>query len=63
MDSRPDFITEEHLEYLDSLRISGKTNMFGAGSYLRKKFPDLTKDKASKVLLYWMKTFGERHPS
>ena len=35
---RPDIVTDEHLEYLDDLRESGVTNMFGAGSYLEDNF-------------------------
>lgn len=50
----------EMLEYLDNLRDSGETNMFGAGSYLREEFA-LTRTESHKVLSYWMKTFGERH--
>ena len=58
---RPSFVTEEHLNYLDELRESGKTNMFGARPYLMREFPLLDKDDAGKVLSYWMKSFGERH--
>jgi hypothetical protein len=58
---RPAFVTEEHLNYLDELRESGKTNMFGARPYLMREFPLLDKDDAGKVLSYWMKSFGERH--
>ena len=56
---RPDFVTEAHLEYLDDLRDSGVTNMFGAASYLVQAF-GLTKQEARQVLSYWMKTFGKR---
>lgn len=59
---RPDIVTDGHLVFLDKLRESGKTNMFGATPYLRLKFKGLSNDDATKVLLYWMKTFGERHP-
>ena len=31
---RPEEVTTEHLVYLDTLRESGDTNMFGAGKYL-----------------------------
>lgn len=56
---RQDFIEDEHLEYLDDLRESGITNMFGARPYLLKEYPDLTKQEAGKIVTYWMKTFGE----
>lgn len=59
--TRPDFILDEHLEYLDALRESGQTNMFGARPYLASEYPDLTRAQASEVLTYWMRTFGERH--
>lgn len=57
---RPEVCSEEMLVYLDELRESGKTNMFGAGPFLEKEFI-LTKREARDVLLYWMNTFSERH--
>ena len=61
MIEKPIFIQDEHLEYLDDLRESGITNMFGAAPFLQDEFPELTKFDARKVLSYWMKTFSERH--
>ena len=59
---RPAFCTDEHLEYLDALRESGATNMFGAKPYLEKAFKGLKKDnKARDVLQFWMSSFSERH--
>jgi hypothetical protein len=66
--TRPDFCTEEMLEFLDDLRESGATNMFGAAPYLADEFPDLANDcasfhsspKAREVLGYWMHSFDER---
>lgn len=55
---RPAFITDEHLEFLDDLRESGATNMFGARLYLMDEFPAITEGEAAMVLGYWMKTFG-----
>ncbi len=57
---RPEFVTDEHLEYLDELRESGGTNMWGAGRYVEKEF-ELNQDTAGKILSYWMKTFGDPH--
>ena len=53
-------IEEKHLEYLDDLRESGVTNMFGAGIYIEKKFK-VSKEVARKILKHWMMTFSERH--
>ena len=63
MIERPEKMTDEHLEYLDGLRESGVTNMFGAASYLRDYYPELSKQDARAILTYWMKTFGERQPA
>lgn len=65
--TRPDFATDEMLSYLDELRESGVTNMFGAGPYLEAAFPELADEhkgfhsslKAREVLSYWMNTFGK----
>jgi len=59
-DKRPDVCTDEMLEYLDDLRESGVTNMFGAGSYLEDAF-GLDRREAKDVLQYWMKTFGKEN--
>ena len=48
---------EIYKEYLDELRESGSTNMFGAGAYLTMTFPELSKKDASDILLKWMKEF------
>jgi hypothetical protein len=50
----------EYFEYLDILRESGETNMFGAGPYLQEEFA-LTRCEARQVLSEWMQTFAERH--
>ncbi len=59
---RPAIVSEEHLEFLDELRESGETNMFGARPYLMRAFPGLTKNEAAEVTQYWMNSFSERHP-
>ena len=58
---RPEVVLDEHLEYIDNLRESGVTNMFGARQYLMDKFPGLSGTDAGDVLLYWMDSFSERH--
>lgn len=57
---RPAIVTDEHLEYLDALRESGVTNMYGAGQYLESAF-DVNRKDASVILVFWMRTFSERH--
>lgn len=52
---------EMFLGYLDGLRESGVTNMFGAVPYLRNAFDGMTKPQAAKILSEWMETFDERH--
>lgn len=58
---RPTIVTDKHLTFLDKLRESGKTNMFGAGSYVQERFGVSRKD-ASTIVVYWMQSFEERHP-
>ena len=58
---KPEIVTEDHLVYLDQLRESGETNMFGAVPYLRHVFA-LDRYEAKDVLMYWMASFDERHP-
>lgn len=52
-------IKEEHLHFLDRLRASGRTNMYGAGDYLQREF-SVDKHDASFILQHWMNTFGDR---
>ena len=59
---KPDFCTEEHLEYLDGLRESRVTNMFGARPYLMANYQELSSKEATNILSYWMKSFEQRHP-
>ncbi len=51
----------KYYEYLDELRASGDTNMYGAGAYLEAEF-DLEKKESANILTDWMDTFSERHP-
>ena len=57
--TRPDIVTEEMLDFLDSLRDSGDSNMFGASPHLEGVF-NLTHAQALSVLAFWMHTFGDR---
>lgn len=58
---RPVIVTDEVMEWIDNLRESGKTNMFGARPYIKRKFK-CTDDEAGEMLSYWMKTFSARQP-
>jgi len=53
---------EKYYEFLDNLRESGVTNMFGATPYLMEAFSDLSEVKAMEILKSWMGTFSDRHP-
>jgi len=61
MTTKPEALTEDHLIYLDNLRKSGITNMFGARPYILNAFPELSSRESINILTYWMKTFSERH--
>lgn len=53
---------QKYFQYLDDLRESGVTNMFGAASFLQKEFPLeflLDHKLAKDVLILWMETFDE----
>lgn len=56
---RPAIVEDVHLEYLDELRESGTTNMFGARPYLMRNF-GLSGADAAVILTYWQETFGQR---
>ena len=47
---------QEYYDFLDALRRTGETNMYGAGSYLEATF-DMGRRMARKVLSAWMKDF------
>lgn len=51
----------EYFEFLDELRKSGITNMFGAVPYLMEAFDHLAYDEARDILKAWMETFNYRH--
>lgn len=43
--------------YLENLRQSGVTNMFGASPYLQAEF-GLSKSEANKILADWMRNYN-----
>ena len=48
----------EYYVYLEELRQSGETNMFGASPYLQSEFV-LGRREAIKVLSNWMENYDE----
>lgn len=49
----------EYFEYLNELRESGVTNMFGASPYLQNEF-GLGRYEARDIVKQWMESFNER---
>lgn len=49
---------EDAFRYLFDLQASGRTNMFGAGSYLQSEM-GLDKQTARTVLTTWMQNYQE----
>lgn len=47
---------KKYFDYLDALRDSGVTNMYGAVPYLQQEFPELSYDHAQAVYILreWM---------
>lgn len=51
-------MTQEQKEFLDELRESGETNMFGAGPYVEREF-GVDKREARSIVSEWMATFED----
>lgn len=47
---------KQYFEYLNDLRDSGVTNMFGAAVYLQRDF-GLSRQESRDILLKWMESF------
>jgi len=58
--TRPGFVTEEHLVFLDVLQKTNIINMWGATSHIESEFPGLSHDEAKRVLTHWMRSFAIR---
>ena len=54
-----DNLAEEVFPYLDELRESGVTNMYGAHKYVMEDF-SMDKAMAIKLVQAWMETFKEK---
>lgn len=50
---------EKYFAYLEELRHSNATNMYGARPYLQREFPELANDpqRASEILRAWMDSY------
>ena len=56
-----DLPNEEHVfEFLNDLRESGVTNMYGASPYIREAF-NINRYEANRLLTKWMETYSERN--
>lgn len=51
--------TQEVFSFLDALRESGATNMFGAAPYIQREF-GVDRTRARDLLLEWMESFSSR---
>ena len=54
-----DKVQQKHFEYLDDLRASGETNMFGSPAYLQRTFA-LKENESYEVFEAWANTFEDR---
>lgn len=52
---------QKYFDYLEQLRQSGETNMYGAAPYLQKAFSELlyAPEKAREILLAWFASFEQ----
>ena len=53
---------QKYFDFLEQVRQSGETNMYGAVSNLQDEFPELryNREQAKKVLLAWFKSFDRK---
>jgi len=51
---RPEKYNDSHARFLNELRDSGVTNMFGASPFLQQAFPGLTRNEAMEIVAHWM---------
>jgi len=52
---------QRHKEFLNDLRESGVTNMFGATPYIEEEF-GVSKSEAKEILMSWIKNFSTEKP-
>jgi hypothetical protein len=58
---KPDYVTDEHLDFLDELMASGMMTSFKVTQILMHRFPKLSFDQVSNILTYWIYTYNYRH--
>jgi len=51
-------IEKQVFEFLNDLRESGATNMFGSRPYVMAEFPKLKQNEAQKLISLWMANFN-----
>ena len=51
---------QDYFDFLEELRESGETNMFGAAPYLRREWPELSRTEARDVLKAWMESYDDQ---
>jgi len=51
-------LEKDALEYLNELRLSGATNMFGAAPYVEAEF-NIERKESIRLLTLWMENFNE----
>jgi hypothetical protein len=49
----------EYFDYLEALRQSGETNMFGAGPYLMEEF-GVSRKESHEILERWMGSYDKK---
>lgn len=61
-EGKPDYLTEEHINFLDNVRASRKvTNMYKSVPLLINEFSDLSLNQARKIVSYWCDTYLEEN--
>lgn len=50
---------DNYYNFLERLRKSGVTNMYGAAPYLVSEFMEVDYEKAGEILGYWMVNYAE----
>lgn len=56
----PNESEQKYYDYLEELRQSGDTNMWGATPYLLREFDKLSLDRATEIHLDWIKAHNNR---